>query len=237
MPLRDHFHPPLSVYRHWESLHSKWSGSIVDQLNEQLPPRYFAEPHVHRGSTVEIDVGTFEGRSDVAEQGGVATAVWSPPRPTLTAPLPAAAFESFEVRIINDEAGPRLVAAIELVSPGNKDRPLARRAFAIKCAAYLQQGVSVMVVDIVTSRTANLHRELADLLSLAPDVSGTTTALHAAAYRTLIAAEEGRLETWLEPLALGARLPTLPLWLNAYDCVGVDLEQSYEAACQTLRIE
>jgi hypothetical protein len=41
------------------------------------------------------------------------------------------------VRIYDDEANRTLVAAVELVSPSNKDRPASREAFATKCAAYL----------------------------------------------------------------------------------------------------
>jgi len=44
MPLLDHFHPPLSTQRHWESFHTTWAGSIADALNQQwLPEGYFAE--------------------------------------------------------------------------------------------------------------------------------------------------------------------------------------------------
>lgn len=237
MPLRDHFHPPLSVHRHWEGFHAKWAGAIVDQLDEQLPAGYFAEPHVHQGAQMEIDVATYEKEASAGGEGGAATAVWSPARPTLSAALPAAAFEAFEVHVINDEAGPRLVAAIELVSPGNKDRPFQRRAFATKCGAYLQQDVSLIVVDVVTNRLANLHRELLDLLSLASDVSREAPPLYSAAYRTLNLTGAARLDIWLEPLAPGSPLPTLPLWLNPFDAVAVDLDQSYEATCQRLRIE
>ena len=48
------------------------------------------------------------------------------------------------------EGGARLVAAIELVSPANKDRAAHRRAFAT-CASHLCQGVGLVIVDIVTS--------------------------------------------------------------------------------------
>ncbi|HEX8199253.1 MAG TPA: hypothetical protein VF590_02110, partial [Isosphaeraceae bacterium] len=60
MPLLDHFHPPLSQRRHWENLHSAWASAIRQQLNDILPPRYFAEVNVRLGSRVEIDVATFE---------------------------------------------------------------------------------------------------------------------------------------------------------------------------------
>jgi len=56
------------------------------------------------------------------------------------------------------------VAAIELVSPGNKDRPEKRNAFVSKCAALLQKGVAVCIVDVVTTRQFNLYAELLQFL-------------------------------------------------------------------------
>ena len=60
MPLLDHFRPPLSQERHWESFHASWAGSIADALNRVLPEGYFAEELTHAGAGTEIDVATFE---------------------------------------------------------------------------------------------------------------------------------------------------------------------------------
>src|SRR5947209_16703936 len=86
MPLLDHFHPPLSAERRWESFHASWATKIADTLTEQwLPPNYIAEEHVHLGPAVEIDIGTFERdavSSASAGSGAVATAspkLWTPP--------------------------------------------------------------------------------------------------------------------------------------------------------------
>src|SRR5437879_114392 len=92
----------------------------------------------------------------------VQTRLWSPPTPV--AVMPAIFPDDFEVQVFSNIAGPTLVAAIELVSPGNKDRNDTRRAFAVKCAAYLQRGIGLLIVDIVTSRHANLHDDLMALL-------------------------------------------------------------------------
>src|SRR5262245_41980938 len=121
MPLLDHFHPPLSVERHWESFHASWLGSLADALNRQLPEGYFAEEQTHAGAGLEIDVATFErtGTVAVAARGnGPATAtlpaqVWSPPAPAVT--VPAVFADDFEVRVFATRTGPTLVAAIELV--------------------------------------------------------------------------------------------------------------------------
>jgi hypothetical protein len=58
----------------------------------------------------------------------------------------------FEVKVYNVNRARMLVAVIELISPRNKDRAESRKAFATKCAAYLQAGVSVCLVDVVTTR-------------------------------------------------------------------------------------
>src|SRR4051794_34134198 len=91
MPLRDHFREPLADRRSWEGFHAQWPAMIVIGLSRRLPPRYVAEPGVHLGSSIEIDVATYEEDSvdlpsagDSGNGGGVATAVWAPPRPTLT---------------------------------------------------------------------------------------------------------------------------------------------------------
>src|SRR4029077_1639642 len=107
----------------------------------------------------EVDVATFDATPAGANgAGGVAVQTWAPPATTLA--FPAVFPDELEVRIFSTRAGPTLVAAVELVSPGNKDRAEARRAFEAKCVGYLSQGVGLIVVDTVTGRTANLHNEL-----------------------------------------------------------------------------
>jgi hypothetical protein len=242
MPLLDHFHPPLSAERRWESFHSSWATRIADALTERwLPPDYIAEEHVHLGPSVEIDVATFErtGSATAAEGGGtVATVgpkVWAPP--AADGVLPAVFPETFEVRVLSTDTGPRLVAAIELISPSNKDRPAERRAFAIKCASYLYQGISVIIVDIVTNRRANLHNDIlqimgaADTIQLPPEVN-----LYAVAYRPLRRSKGDEIDVWRSPLVLGQPLPTLALGLRADLVIPVDFEATYAETCLRKRL-
>lgn len=236
MPLRDHFHLPLRGLCTWESFHSGWANEMMRQLNRTLPPGFAARPNVKLGVDVEADVGTLEqsGHEPAEEGGGVATAVWAPPRPTLSVAVDFHRLDVFEVQI-HREGGLEMVAAIELVSPRNKDRPTARRHFAAKCAAYLQAGVSVNVVDVVTGRRENLYAVLLEQLALPQDDNGQGD-LYAVACRTVPADEPGRLEIWVAPLAVGSLLPTLPLWLEADLAVPLELERSYEATFGELRV-
>lgn len=242
MPLLDHFHPPLIAERRWESFHSSWATKIADTLTERwLPPNYIAEEHAHIGPSVEIDVGTFERDSPAegeAAGGAVATVspkVWTPPAPDVV--LPSVFPDTFEVRILNTDTGPRLVAAIELISPGNKDRATERRAFAVKCASYLYQGISLIIVDIVTSRRGNLHNEVLRVMEadegghLAPEVS-----LYAVAYRPLRRNGKDEIDIWRSRLALGQPLPMLSLSLRADLAIPVDFEATYAEACRRKRL-
>jgi hypothetical protein len=238
MPLLDHFHPPLKVSHAWTSCHSSWANSLTQQLNRGLlPAEYYAVPYVQLGGQIEIDVATFEQDGAGSGIGAAGTAVWAPARATLSVPVDFVHLDLIEVQVLQHFGGPQLRAAIELVSPANKDRPSHRRAFAIKCASYLQRGVSVVVIDVVTERAANLHAELIQVLNLTGDAPWQSpSGLYTVAYRTVPSAGQHQLEIWPEPLALGAVLPTVPLWLDIDLCLPLGLEESYVAACESLRI-
>jgi hypothetical protein len=239
MPLLDHFHPPLSLDRPWEALHSAWATMIVRHLNRDLlPPDYFALPQVTVGVRIESDVVTFRGPHAAGEgNGAVATKVWSPPRPALSAEVDFVGLQSIEVQILQQMGGAKLRGVIELVSPANKDRDSHRQAFAVKCAAYLQQGIGVIVVDVVTDRKANLHAQLMDVLQHPPGLEWQSpTDLSAIAYRAVPWNDGDRLDIWPEVLTIGRPLPPLPLWLDMDLCPAVPLEESYLATCELLRI-
>ena len=244
MPLLDHFHPPLYEERHWESFHAAWAGGLADDLNRRLPKGYFAEELTHAGAVIEIDVGTFEGSAEDSTRSagadGSATAtlppqVWSPPTAEFT--IPAVFADDFEVRVFSTETGPTLVAAIELVSPRNKDRAEARRAFAIKCASYLHQGISLIVVDIVTTRRANLHTQIMGLFKQKKKSHfPAKTSLYAVAYQTLRRQGREEIDLWPAALAVDSTMPTLPLAITAELYMPVDLEATYMDARRRRRL-
>lgn len=244
MPLLDHFHPPLSPHRHWESFHVNWAGAIADALNERLlPDGYFAEEHARLGARVEIDVATFSA-PDAASPGGGAAAtatlssrVWTPPAPAFA--VPVAFPDSFEVLVTRSQGGATLVAAIELVSPANKDRASHRAAFAAKCASYLSEGVGLVVIDIVTIRQANLHDDVMRLLGQAGPAYALSepTELSAVAYRPVVRDGAEQVDVWPEALRVGGGLPIMPLALGAETCLPLDLEATYSHARRRRRLD
>jgi hypothetical protein len=243
MPLRDHFRPPLNTVASWEELHGQWPAVLVQLLRKQLPPGYVAGPRVHAGPQVEIDVATYE-KDDApphlgtgGRDGGPATVVWAPATPTVSVETELPDYDEYEVRVYDAERGRHLVAVIELVSPANKDRPEKRNAFVGKCAALLRNGVAVSIVDVVTVRHFNLYAELMAFVGQTDRTLGVEPpSLYAASCRWVPRGERAVLETWSHVLAVGQPLPTLPLWLTDVRYVPLDLEQSYEKACDDLSI-
>ncbi len=224
MPLRDHFHPPLSLRRHFHAFHNAWATFIASELNRQLPDGYFAEPNVQFG--IEIDVAAFdEGLSD----GSPVLTGWTPPEPVATIPLTLIG-DVVEVNVFQTEDGPILIGTVEIVSPSNKDRAEEREALVTKCASYLQAGLGLVLIDAVTSRRGNLHAELLQRVSATQEAYGESD-LYASAYHPVKVDEDVRLTIWHEPLSIGRALPTLPLWLRGGPCLRLDLEACYERTC------
>lgn len=229
MALQDHFRPPLSLQRHWHAFHNAWSTYIASLLNQHLPEGYFAEANVQFG--IEIDVAAFEEEHAAYAATGSA---WTVPAPTLTLPISLVS-DIVEVQIFDREGGPTLAGAIELVSPANKDRPAHRDAFTSKCVVLLQQGIGLVIVDVVTDRSGNLHDELLSRLG-PPRAEGPPTDLYAVAYRPVERSAQPTLDVWQHRLALGQPLPTVPLWLRGGICLPVALDETYQRTCQELRI-
>lgn len=237
MPLRDHFHPPLSRKYSWEVLHGQWPAVIVQQLRSKLPPGYTAGPTVHHGAQIGVDVAAWKQVVDSEPgSGGVATATWiAPPDIRVTTDLDD--LDVYEVSIYTTEYDQqRLVAAIEIVSPANKDRPERRNAFIAKCAALLQAGVAINIVDVVTERHFNLYAELMEFIGHPLAEATPRSAVYAASCRWVRSQADTFLETWSYTLTVGQPLPQLPLWLAEALVVPLDLEQSYEQACHDLWI-
>ncbi|MBI2807240.1 MAG: DUF4058 family protein [Planctomycetes bacterium] len=234
MPLLDHFRPPLLGRRHWESFHAVWATEIMAALNKEvLPKGYFAETQTHVGGRIEVDVATLAHESSDSfpeSNGGLALMTWAPPITTVTLPLVFP--DEFEIQVFSTATGPTLVGAIELVSPGNKDRPEARRAFAAKCASYLQAGIGLVVVDVVTDRHANLHDELIDVLQKEGAFRfPRDAALYAVSYRPArLKSGAEQAETFFYELALDRPLPIVPLPLRGGPTLPLDLESAYSEA-------
>ncbi len=243
MPLRDHFRPPVSENSNWEGFHGQWPAIIVHRLRKSLPTGYVAEPRVHLGAMAEIDIAAFEKdeiQASTADDGGggTAVAVWAPAAPSIAVAARLPEQYEYAVHIYDTAKSRRLVAAIEIVSPANKDRPDNRSAFVSKCSALIQQGVAVSIVDVVTTKHFNLYLDLLETDGHTdPTLGDPPPYLYATSCRGLKRVrKKPLLQAWSHRLEVGQPLPTLPLWLDVDRVVPLDLEASYEQACYDLSI-
>ncbi len=241
MPLLDHFRKPASRVP-WPSIHGTWISELATRLNAALPPGYLALNSFSLGGGLEIDIGIEEeddppppvGASSGGTALATARAVYAPPAATGTAQYEFP--DTIEVRVEKEETG-QLVGAVELISPGNKDRGEKRDMFLAKCLDYLARGACVVVVDTITERRANLHNEIvarlgADALALPEEER-----LYAATYRPIIRKKKMNVDVWVNPLRVGEPLPTMPLRVVAGLFVPVELEETYATACRGRKLQ
>jgi hypothetical protein len=221
-----------------------WPAMIVRELLDVLPEPYFAAPGVHLGTLYEVDIGTYrKGDAETERRGagegdaGVAVATYSPPKPTLTLEPQLPEQDVYEVRIYDSRRNRQLVAAIELISPSNKDRSENRATFVAKAAALLKNDICVSIVDVVSTYDCNLYAEVIRFLrGVDPALGSQPPPMYAATLHTRYEGRRRMMDNWYNPVAIGQPLPTLPIWLKENWAISLDLESSYEETCRTLRI-
>src|SRR5262245_26251322 len=237
MPLLDHFRKPADRVP-WRSIHSGWIGHLAERVNTLLPPGYIALDSMSIDGGLEIDIGIEEEDEPVlpsadANGGGTAVAttraVYAPPPATGTALYEFP--DTTEIRVTNEETG-QLVGAIELISPGNKDRGAKRDMFLAKCLEYLAGGACVVIVDVISARRANLHNEIVTRLGVENLALPEEVSLYAATYRPIIRKKKMNVDVWVYPLKVGEVIPTMPLRIVAGLFVPIELEETYVAACR-----
>lgn len=232
MPLLDHFHDPGTEELYWPAVASAWGVALMGWLNRTLPrDEYRAFARMHLGPQVEADVAEFtrEDHDPSGRNGSVATVAVPPTTGTIPAQFP----DDVEVLIRDETDRFRLAGVIELVSPGNKKEAAERESFRAKCVSYLRAGVGVVVIDVVTSRLANLHNELMQLIGgpNPPLLAGGSPTV--AGYHPVHRRAENVIDLWAYPARLGDPIPAVPLGLRGGPTIVLDLEGTYTDAIRS----
>jgi len=226
MPLHD-----WSALPGWDGVHQVWGVELLYALKPLLPPAYRA----YIGTTPTFAIGgPDDGRPDVGVRdwppGGPPAAPAADPGPEPDEEVAVATLAS-DTAVLVERAG-RLVAAVELVSPRNKDRASAQAAYAAAYAGYLLRGVHLLLVD-VHRRPAGFSfaDEVARALRLSQPAVPSPFAV---GYRVGGPSPAGGrfLAVWRRPLAVGDALPALRLPLSVDESVPVDLEGTYRRATE-----
>lgn len=227
MPLHD-----WSEVAGWEGVHLLWMTELLRDIKARLPAGFRA----YLGSGPALAIGAPAVRPDVSVRTGP---VRAQPQSTCDADDAVIPNPDTEIAVATLDPDPailveregRLIAAVELVSPRNKDRPIARTTYVGRYAGYLMEAVNLLIVD-VHRRPAGFS--FADQIAMELRIPSQAALLPpmAVSYRVgEPAATGGRLVAiWRRDLRVGEPLPAMPLPLTPETSVLVDLESTYHRA-------
>jgi hypothetical protein len=229
MPIHDWTRVEAGIFH---DFHHEWISTIKRALNAGLlPPDHYALAEQIAGG-YGPDVLTLEGPTERFEpgepHGGIAMATAQPKvsfRAKTEADIYAAKANRVAVRHVTDH---RVVAVVEIVSPGNKSTRPALRTFAEKAAELLRGGVHLMVIDVFPPGPRDpqgIHKRIWEELDERDFVLPPDRPLTLASY-----IGGPTQEAFVEPVAVGLSLPQMPLFLTANVYVQVPLDETYQSA-------
>jgi hypothetical protein len=207
----------------FHAFHLAWLGELQKSLNRGiLPAGYYALAEQVAGS-VGPDVGGLSVAPSPASSSTVVCG-WSSRKSP-----PAGDDARRRSLVIHHVSGDRIVALLEIVSPGNKASNHAFRTFLEKAAGVLAHGYHLLLVDLFppTPRDPQgIHAALAAELGGPPFSPPAGQPLTVASYE---AARPGG-NAYVDTLAVGDPLPEAPLFLEPGGYVQVPLEATYREA-------
>lgn len=230
MPLREAYRSD-DPRKRWFGFNLTWACIMLQQLNLRVLSQDYC---------ASLDV--FNPREMLSEFGAVPDQTISQVTPDRGfPPLPILSTEAAFVDpgsndlIVQYEGTKRTVATVLVAHPEYTLTEFGRKAFAVKCARWLQRGTNLVVIN--ASVPTDLNSELMALLGCTDKMTWKPeTGLSAVCYRIVAEKLRNRFDVWANSLALGEPLPTVPLWLEADLAVPLDLELTFNNACKSLRI-
>jgi hypothetical protein len=232
MPVHDWTRVDAGIFH---AFHHRWISAISDALNQGiLPSNYYALPEQHAAG-FGPDVLTLQGsRGQESEEeasaagGGAKLAIAKP----LLEPTAETDMEFYRrkenVLVVRHVSGDRVVAMIEIVSPGNKSTRHAFRSLLEKAAQLLENRVHLMLIDLFPPGRRDpqgLHAAVWEEIAGAEYAPPADKPLAAVAYESTLS-----VRAYVRHLAVGDSLPEMPLFLDSELCVMVPLEETYQLA-------
>lgn len=234
MPMHDWTQVKAGTYHNF---HYRWIAAIMDRLNAGLlPTGFFAMAEQFIGGP-QTDVVALRSSSRVPSpspsSGGVSVTTTRPAAKFVLSMMSESERYARKAHYlaIHHELG-NVVAVIEVVSPGNKDRRHSLQTFVSKAVGLLEQQINLLLIDPFPPGPHDPHglpqaicQEFVDTsVLLTPDKPLTVTSFQA----------EPQRMAYLEPLAVGDPLPAMPLFLEGELYISLPLEETYQATWQVL---
>jgi hypothetical protein len=233
MPLHDWTKVDDGVFH---DFHCAWIIHLKEILNEGLlPDGYYAMAEQHARDRIP-DVLTLRAPDhDRAPHlpppdRGVALAD-APPRVSLklVADLAFAYHTRRRTLAIRHVSDHRIVALIEIISPGNKDRASCVEDFAEKVDSALQRGIHVLIADLFPPGKHNpngIHGAIWTRYAAEDYAVPADRRLALVSYR----ASGAGFEAYVEHLKVGDLLTDMPMFLDSDFYIYIPFESTYQAA-------
>lgn len=215
----------------WEGVHHLWIGELLRWIKPRLPGGYRA----YIGSAPTVEIGAAPEKPDVGvrewSHGDNPRAVEAAPTSVVMEPDAKFIVKMSEPnKAVYVERHGRLAAAVELISPRNKDRPSSRERYLGRYLSYLLEGANLLLVDVLPRP---LGFSFADAIAENLEIERPSLPPPlAVSYQVGDGYETGAcpLAVWQRPLTVGAVLPVMVLPITVDYEIAVDLEQTYTRA-------
>ena len=215
----------------WHAFHLGWIAEIQIALNDgRMPKDYYAQAEQVTGpweaDVLALEIQDRENGYDDTGDGSLAVATVRP-KTRIQSEIGFVHRKQRQISI-RHTSGDRIVALIELVSPGNKSNDRSFMAFVDKATASLQTGYHLLIVDVFPPTPRDpygIHCEIAKTFGVESVPFDHSEPLTLAAYSS-----GASIRTYVEPTAVGQELIDMPLFLTPERYVNVPLEQTYTSA-------
>jgi hypothetical protein len=221
----------------FHAFHHGWIWEISRYLNHALPKEYYALPE-QVAAGFGPDILTLQDsrarNSEASETTATASsALQTRPRTKFMAESTKEFYRRRKSSVVvRHVSGDRIVAIVEIVSPGNKAGRAAFRAFIEKACEFLEHRIHLLIVDPFppTPRDPDgIHAAIWDEVQAEPFVLPADKQLTLAAYEC-----DSITRAYVETIAVGDVLPDMALFLEPDSCLYVPLETTYETAFATM---
>lgn len=232
MPIHDWTRVGPGVFH---DFHTVWIGALRNALNQGiLPPDYYAQAEQVAGDIGPDALTLHSGRENGPPAGSSALAVdVAPPQVQYTLRAETGPYVDKQRRLaIRHASDDRIVALLEILSPGNKDAQARFDQFLDKAREAVRMGIHLLLIDLFppTPRDPEgIHG------AIWPYVSGENWIQPEDRPLTLAAYKAGPMvEAFIEPTAVGSLLKPMPLFFHPRWYVLVPLEETYAVAWDAL---
>lgn len=231
MPIHDWTRVSAGIFYHF---HHSWIEEIMGVLNARLlPSEYYALSEQVAGDfgpdVLALQIDSADEDPPPLEARASTTVITTPPRARFVAQTEMDQYAlKQDTLVVRHSSGDRIVALVEIVSPGNKASRHGMRSFVEKAAAALFRGYHLLILDVQPPGRRDpqgihgaIWEEIADDSYRAPPDKRLTLAAY----------DAGPPKTaYVEPVAIGDALPDMPLFLEPGAHVPIPLEATYQAA-------